>query len=177
LAPHEAEIDSVDAWKVQLLRAEVALARNDGKTAAQLAAPVNHELAANPIHDYLKGLEARAAITEGKADLLSGRASDALSLLQRGVGLRESIMDASSPALADARLALADCYLKLGEVEHAKALVVTARRSLDSHHELGSQYTQPLRVVEERLRHATPLQRSLNQVERPVMVSQREPGL
>jgi serine/threonine-protein kinase len=176
LPPEEAEVPSMDALKVQLLRSEVALARNDGKAAAQLASPVNHELATNPVHDYLKGLEAQAALAEGRADLLSGRASDALPLLQHAVGLRESIMDPASPALADARVALADCYLSLGDAEHAKTLVATAKQSLDSHHELGSQYTQPLRVMEEKLRHASPLQRSYDEVERPVIVSQRVPG-
>jgi len=154
LPPHEAEVPSVDAWKVQLLRAEVALARKDGGTAAQLAAPVNRELAGNPVRDYLKGLEARAALVEGKADLLSGRAPDALPLLQHAVGLRESIMDPVSPSLADAQVALADCYLNLGDVEHAKALVATAKKALDAHHELGNQYSRPLQEVEERLRQA-----------------------
>ena len=155
-APAEGAL-SLDAMKLLALRAEIALARGDAETAAQLAGQVNRELSASTARDYLKWLEARVALVEGRANLRMGRPSEALPLLQRAVTLREVILDPVSPALADARIALAECYLDLGQPDRAARLAADARRTLASHRELGSQYTRALQELQQRLRQRSPL--------------------
>lgn len=151
-APGALELDS---WRVHVSRAEDALARGDNEVAAQLAAKVLQELAATNARDYVKWLEARAAFVQGRADLQLGHPRDALPLLQRSVELRQSTVDAVSPALAVAQIGLADCYLDLGDPVKAIPLITAAKQALASHRDLGSQYLQPLHSIEKRLRQVT----------------------
>lgn len=143
---------ALDALKVLASRAEIALARGDGESAARLSAQVVQEISGSAQRDYLKALEARAALVEGRADLLRLHPSEALPLLQRAVELRQSMLDPISPALAAAQIALAECYLKLGDSEKAIALSSAAKKALASHRKLGSQYLRPLQDLEKRLR-------------------------
>jgi len=133
-------------------RAEVALARGDGETAARLSAQVIQEISGSTQRDYLKALESRSALAEGRADLLRLHPSEALPLLQRAVELRESMLDPISPALAAAQVALAECYLDLGDSARAETLAVGASKAMASHRELSSQYLRPLQDLERRLR-------------------------
>ena len=153
-APGALELDML---RVQVSKAENALARGDSETAAQLAAKVLQQLSASTARDYLKWLEARAALVQGWADLQLGHPSDALPLLQRAVELRQSTVDAVSPVLALAQIGLADCYLDLGDPVKAIPLVTASKQALASHRELGSQYLQPLHSIEKRLRQMTPV--------------------
>jgi tetratricopeptide (TPR) repeat protein len=153
-APGALELDML---RVQVSKAENALARGDSETAAQLAAKVLQQLSASTARDYLKWLEARAALVQGWADLQLGHPSDALPLVQRAVELRQSTVDADSPVLALAQIGLADCYLDLGDPVKAIPLVTASKQALASHRELGSQYLQPLHSIEKRLRQMTPV--------------------
>ena len=146
---------SLDALKMLVSKAEVALALGDGESASHLATQVTQTIAGNPAQPYLKGLEARASLIEGRGSLLLAHPTDALPLLQRAVELRKSIMEPGSPALADAQLALAGCYLDLSDSERAKALAASASEALASHRELSHEYTQPLAELEKRLRHVS----------------------
>jgi len=142
----------LDSYRLHVSRAENALARGDNETAAQLAAKVLQELSATNDRDYLKWLEARAAFVQGRADLQLGHPRDALPLLQRAVELRKSTVDADSPLLAMAQIALADCYLDLGESAKASDVAADARRAFVSHRKIGTQYLRPWRNLEKRLR-------------------------
>jgi serine/threonine-protein kinase len=141
----------LDSLRVQVSRAENALARGDSQIAAPLAAKVLQQVSVNAARDYLKRLEARAALVEGEADLRLGHPSDARPLLQRAVELRQSTVDPLSPTLALAQIELAECYLDLGDSDGAKAVAASAKRALASHHEVGSQYLRPLQHLEQRL--------------------------
>lgn len=149
-APAEGALP-VDALRLQTVKAEVALTRNDADSAARLAGQVIQELAASPVRDYLKSLEARAALVQGRADLELRRTSEALPLLQRSVELREAVVDPISPGLAAGQIALAECYLDLGESQRAKPLADSARKILRGHAELGLQYLRPMQDLEKRL--------------------------
>ncbi|HUK46723.1 MAG TPA: protein kinase [Terriglobales bacterium] len=151
---------SQDALRAQVLRAEIALARNDGETAAGVAGEVTKLLAASPARAYLKWLEARAVLAQGRAELLRHHPSEALPLIQRSVELRESIMDPNSPALADSRVALATCYFELGDPTRATALAAAAQNAFASHRELGKQHTAPLHDLERRLHHISTSQQA-----------------
>jgi tetratricopeptide (TPR) repeat protein len=143
---------ALDAQKVLMTRAEIALARGDAETAARLSAQARQEISRSNARDYLKGLEARAALVEGQAELLRSRPSEALAPLQRAVELRQSIMAPNSPSLAEAKIALANCDLDLGESEKALALSVEAKKALSSHSQLSDQYAKSLQILEKRLR-------------------------
>ncbi|HKV79121.1 MAG TPA: protein kinase [Candidatus Sulfotelmatobacter sp.] len=143
---------ALDALKVSASRAEIALARQDGETAARLSAQVVQEISGSTQRDYLKALEARASLVEGRSDLLRLRPSEALPLLERAVELRQSVFDPISPALAAAQIALAECYLDLGDSPRAETLAAASRKALAAHHELSDQYLRPLQHLEKRLR-------------------------
>jgi len=145
----------LDTLKVQASRAENALARNDLDAASRLAGQVIHDLSASSARDYLKWLEARAALVQGRADLQLGKPSDALPLLQRVVDLRRAIADPVSPLLALAEVKLAECYLDLGDTTKARDLAETAKQAMASHRELGQQYLNPLHDLEQRLRQGS----------------------
>ena len=141
----------LDTLKVQVSKAENALARNDLDLASSLASQVIRSLSTSSARDYLKWLEARAALVQGRANLRLGHPSDALPLLQRAVELRRAIADPVSPLLASAQVELADCYLDLGDTAKASDLADDARTALASHRELGAQYLKPLHELEQRL--------------------------
>jgi len=145
----------LDTLRLHVSRAENALARGDNKAAAQSAAKVLQELSATNDRDYLKPLEARAALVQGRADLQLGYPSEALPLLQRAVDLRKSTVDADSPALALAQIALANCYLDMGESKKGNDVAADARRAFVSHRELGIQYRGPWQNLLKRLRQVT----------------------
>jgi len=145
----------LDVLRLHVSRAEIALGRGDNATAAQLAAKVLQELSATNDRDYLKWLEARAAFVQGRADLQLGHPRDALSLLQRAVELRKSTVDADSPLLAMAQVALSDCYLDLGENAKAGDVAANAKQAFVSHREIGTQYLRPWKNLEKRLRQVT----------------------
>jgi serine/threonine protein kinase len=141
---------SLDALRLLISRAEVALARNDGQAAQRLASQVNQDLSSSTIRIYSRALEASAALAEGRAYLMLSHPSNALPLLQRAVDLREGFLDPASPSLADARLALASCELDLGHPRLAKPLRTQAKKALALHPELGSEYTVALRELNKR---------------------------
>jgi eukaryotic-like serine/threonine-protein kinase len=145
---------SLDALELQLSKGEIALEHGDGDISARLADQVISQLLADKTQGYLKGPEARAALVEGRAYLRRGEPSQALPLLQRTVELRKSIMDSTSPELADAQTALADCYLLLGDTDRARFLATAASKALASHPELDEKYTRQLHGLQERLRQA-----------------------
>jgi len=155
-APAVEGLPSVEGMRAAIAKAEVALARGDGASAVQLAGQVDQQLIFSDARPYLKSLESSAALIEGKAQLLRGHPREALPLLQQAVKLREDIMRPVSPVLADAQVTLANCYLDLRDSEHARENAILARKALAAHPQIGTQYTQPLHALENRL-HDAPL--------------------
>ena len=142
----------LDSLRIEISRAENALARGDAETAARLAAPVIQALSASTARDYLKSLEARASLVQGKAYMQLDRPSEALPLLERSVELRRSTVVPISPVLALAQVVLGECYLDLGNREQAQAMAGTAQKSFGAHKQLSGLYTRPLQELEKQLR-------------------------
>lgn len=149
-APLAGALD-IDALRIEILRAENALARGDPQGAVVPAGHVVQVLSASAARDYMKAIEARAALVEGRAYLQLGHSAEALPLLQRSVELRQSIVEPISPLLASAQIALAECYLDLGNPEQAQALAANARKALETHKQVSNLYTRPLHEVEKQL--------------------------
>jgi tetratricopeptide (TPR) repeat protein len=126
-------------------RAELQLAAGNAAEAAALGADVQKLIAASVSRTYFEIWDARAALTQGNALLMSRRAADALPILSRAVTLSAELYDRErSPALSDAQIALASCYLALGQRDKAQSLLASAEAIQATHRELGTQYTEPL---------------------------------
>ena len=135
-----------------LMRSEIQLSAGNLTLARKLAKDARTAITGSSNRQYLRLWEARAALIEGKAILLSHDAQEALPLLEAAVSLRTELFDAASPALADADIVLSTCYLNLHELKKALALLKKAKAIHAKHAELGQQYRQPLKDLESRLR-------------------------
>jgi serine/threonine protein kinase len=133
------------------LRAELAVARQDARSAVTIAAKLREQIEASPVRPFLKEMEANAALLEGQGYLLSHQPAQAMGLLTRAVELRASFMEPVSPALADAYVGLANCYAEMGDFDRAMALQGQASTIHAAHRRLGDQYTIPLRDLAAKL--------------------------
>jgi eukaryotic-like serine/threonine-protein kinase len=143
---------SMESLNVALLKSEVTLARGDAAEAARLAAEISATLKAGPAASVMQTMEARAALSQGRAALALQRPTEALPLLKRAVELRAGILDAASPALADAQVALAMCELDVGDRDQASALFARAKAIQAAHRELGREFRAALQQLDQRLR-------------------------
>jgi eukaryotic-like serine/threonine-protein kinase len=133
-------------------RAEILLARGEVDGAVEQAAKVRTGELTNENRTYLKTYESRALLVEGRARLRLGQPSQAVSLLEQAVTLDEQLYDVKqSPVLADAQIALANCYLALRQPVQAQSLLARAEAIHATHRELGLQYKGPLRELRARL--------------------------
>ena len=142
----------VDSLRIEVLHAENAFARDDPAIAIKLVGPVLDALSASPARDYLKSLESRAALVQGRAYVRLGRPADALPILQRSLDLRQSTVEAVSPVLALTQTSLAECYLDLGNQGQARILAESAQKALRVHKQVSSLYSRPLHDLQKRLR-------------------------
>jgi serine/threonine-protein kinase len=135
-------------FEQMVTRAEILLAQGEVDKAVEQAAKVRVGELTNENRTYLKTYESRALLVEGRARLLIGQASQALSLLEQAVTLDRQLYDVKqSPVLADAEIALANCYLTLRQPDQARSLLVSAEAIHATHRELGLQYKRPLREL------------------------------
>ena len=143
---------SLESLNLALLKSEITLVRGDAAEAVRLAADVSATLNAGPAASVMRTMEARAALSQGRGALTLQRPAEALPLLKRAVELRTEVLDAASPALADAQVALAMCAFDLGDRDQASALFARARAIQAAHRELGREFREPLRQLDQRLR-------------------------
>jgi serine/threonine-protein kinase len=136
-----------------LLRAEVALARGQTDEARALASGVRELVVSSTQRPYLKVFEARATLDLGKALHLAGKHAEAAPLLRNAVVLYEQLYDGqSSPVLANALVALGDCYVDLQQLDGARALEARATAIHASAGPLGPQFRRPLAELRARLK-------------------------
>jgi serine/threonine-protein kinase len=143
---------SMESLNVALLKSEIALVRGDAAEAVRLAAEVSETLRTGPAASVMGTMVARAALSQGRAALILQRPTEALPLLKQAVELRRELLDAASPALADAQVALAMCDLHLGERAQASALFARAKAIQEAHRELSREFRAPLQQLDQRLR-------------------------
>ena len=133
-------------------RARLSLVMSRPQDAVAISGRARRAIEASPLRPYLKIHEAGAALVEGQGMLADGRPSDALPLLSRAVDLASTLYDRGrSPVLADAQIALAECYLDLNQPADAKPLLVQALAIQVTHKELGEHLRRPLGDLERRL--------------------------
>jgi tetratricopeptide (TPR) repeat protein len=99
--------------------------------------------------------ESSADLTEGESRLKRRDANAALPLLQRALAMREELLVAPNPHLAEAQSLLAICYLESGKTAEAKELASTAA-AIESHYpQLAERYRQPFEELQARLQGTT----------------------
>ena len=139
----------LDEW---IMRSEISLAAGNSGSAGHLAAEARQAVATSLHRPWLALWEARAALAEGKAKLLSRDARDARPLLEQAVALQKQMLDSASPALADAELALSSCYIALRETEKAAALLKASKAIYQKHSALSQHHLKSLAALENRIR-------------------------
>ena len=114
------------------------------------------------MREYLKYYELGAAMIEGKGLLLSGKAMEAKPLLERAVALSDAIWDTSqSLNAADARIALGECLLEVGDRKRALELLAQGHSIHARHKDVGTHLTSAMQNFEKRLLAlSTPLARA-----------------
>ena len=134
---------SVSHARVQILRGQgkVAVPALSAALDGFLAQPAN-------VRDLNEELDLQLAL--GSALSAADSAKEALPHLERALELRQTQFK-SSPRLAEAQIALADCRLRLGDVPGARALLAQARAIHAANGALGEQYRRPLRDLSQRL--------------------------
>ena len=147
--PRDIKFTSIER---DIAKAEAALASARFTDASSLAAYVVAKTERSGFTRYLRIYRAQAELIHGKALLLSGNPADAVLPLKDAVALMTEMYDSDrSPVLADAQVALADCYLDLAMSDEAKKLMAQAKAIHAAHHELGKQFKAPLIRVAARL--------------------------
>jgi serine/threonine-protein kinase len=139
-----------------LLEAEVDLAAGQGASAMRLAQQVRARIASAGLAQYSVFQEMRADLIEGEALLQAARPAAAEPLLRRTLAMREQLLAPSSPRIAEAQIALAQCERAVGGVGEAMRLEAAARAIHALHRELGPQYRGPLQRLERRVALAPP---------------------
>jgi hypothetical protein len=88
----------------------------------------------------------------GKAKLLATLPKDAQTLLSTAVDLGAEVLDTGqSPLLAEAQIALAECWLDLGQRNRAASLLAAAQSIHATHKALGEYYKKPLSKLKARV--------------------------
>ncbi len=132
-------------------RAKLALARKDPGSAADLATRGLKLIESSGLGEYLREWQTRFMLQRGNADLLGENPSEALPQLKQALAEEMEIYDAASPDLALGRIALANCYLDLGQRSQAAQLFDQAASIRRDHKHLGHEYERSFLVLRDRL--------------------------
>lgn len=93
----------------------------------------------------------RLWLIHSEALRVSGNPKSAGDFAQRALDASKQYDDSHAPSIAAAQIALANCYLDLGDKAKAQALAEEAHAIHATHKELGPQYREPLKQLETRL--------------------------
>jgi serine/threonine protein kinase len=153
VAPREAAVLPLQPDEVQarLLLAQVRLVQQRPADAEALALQALAQVQGSALRDRFRALEAELQLRLGQARQRDGRAAAARAPLERALALRSANEADVSPRVAEARIALAECLLDLGERGTAQALLAQARSAHAAHAELGPHFVQPLQTAQARL--------------------------
>jgi hypothetical protein len=111
-----------------IARSETALALGRLEEARRLAGEARRKIEASSSRGYLKMLESRMLLIEGRTLLAGERPAEALPLLERSVALGREVYDPErSLQLAKADLAMSESLARLGQAQRAQALRAQAK--------------------------------------------------
>jgi serine/threonine-protein kinase len=139
------------SWTVaSVQRARVAIARGQATQALPPLTVALQKYQAQAANSRDVNDEVELQFELGRALIASERAAEALPHLERVLTLRQT-QYAFSPRLAEAQVALADCRLRLGDVDASRALLSKAKAIHAANRELGDQYRKPLAELQRAL--------------------------
>ena len=141
-----------DAVHGQLLLSQVRLQQQRPADAEALAAQALAQVERSPLRERFVALEAEALLRVGQARQRDGRAAVARAPLERALALYTANEAAVSPRVAAAQIALAECWLDLGNRASAQALLARATQAHAAHAELAPHLARPLQAAQARLR-------------------------
>ena len=158
--PEQLDLDNINN---ALLYAEVESAMGHQADAIGRTAAIRKNIQRSALAAYYQPLMARANFIEGFADLQSGDAQTAASLLRLALTEREADLDPSSLEIGETEIALAKCYLAMGDIVKARAAADAAATVVAAHSELGLEFRKGLKDLQAKLarqpsRHAVLLQ-------------------
>lgn len=137
-----------------LLGARIAVAAGDASGALRLATGATARARASALAPSLSGQIAEGEWLEGLARLRSGDAAAARQPLADALARRSAQLLPTSPKIAQAQLALAECALAQGERSEAAALLAKAEAIFARHPALATPYRQPAAQLRARLGRA-----------------------
>jgi eukaryotic-like serine/threonine-protein kinase len=124
----------------------------DYARAAQLAQQALDHVRSSSARKHFARLEAEATLRLGMALHRSGQPARALATLEQALALRKTTDSATSPWIAEAMIALADCLIDNGAHDAARKLAREARAVHVTYVELGTHFTAPLAALQVRLK-------------------------
>ncbi len=142
---------SVGLIRNYYVRSEIALQGGDFAVAKSLARDLRKRLADTHMEFYLNTWRVRALTWEARADLLQGKAQEALPLLEEAVENERRAFDAKSPELGTTEALLGRAYLEAGNRSRAALLLASASLRLDTHRELCPSYRRDRSELQRRL--------------------------
>ena len=145
---------SLTTTEQSLLAAEIDSAAGRSASAIERTRRVRDKIEENHLSEYLAFYQLRADLIEGRSALQEHVPSVALPLLQRSLSVRERLLAPTSLRIAEGQIALAECYLVLGREAEARSLAAAARNIHAEHPQVGEQYRDPLRRLNQTLRVA-----------------------
>ena len=134
-----------------IVLAHAYLSLGDVPLARSIAEESLKQVVSSALRQYYPTLESEASLELGRAQLRAGDPLAARFNLERSLSLRSANDHAASPSIAEAQIALAECFTALGEQAQARSLVKRAAAIQASHVGLGDHYKQPLLHVRRRL--------------------------
>ena len=145
--------DALDLEEIynELTKAEIESANHNETDAIEHASTVREKIQNSALANYYQPLVSRASFIEGVAAFRNGDVTTAIPLIQRALQERQHDLDEKSPKIAEAQIALAECYVANRDFAKAKTLVDSASAILATHTEVGPQYRQALQHVSMKL--------------------------
>lgn len=152
-APRNAELLPLRLEELErdIVLAHAYLSLGDVPRARSIAEESLKQVVSSALRQYYPTLESEASLELGRAQLRAGDPLAARLNLERSLSLRSANDHAASPSIAEAQIALAECFTALGEQAQARSLVKHAAAIQASHIGLGDHYKQPLLHVRRRL--------------------------
>lgn len=130
--------------------AKVLLTRNKGAEAAVALQAEMKKFMAQPVEQRDLSDEVELQLLLGRALMMAGRAADGLPHFERALQLRLT-QSPTSPRLAEAQVALAECKWTLGDIPASRALLAKARVIHAANPQLGARYRKPFTELNARL--------------------------
>jgi tRNA A-37 threonylcarbamoyl transferase component Bud32 len=144
---------AADDLNAKIITAQAQLALGHAGAAVSAAREALDAVVRSPLRDKSQALEANAALVLGSALERGGDVAQARVALETALRLREAGAPGANPWVGEAQIALANCWVDLGERGRARSLLNRAAAGFAVHAELGAHFSIPAAALAQRLQH------------------------